>query len=432
MSASNLHGVSRVEGEIRPGGDKSISHRALILGALAKGRSYLNDLSPSADVRSTALCLTACGAAIRLHDEGRVSLDGAGPGRSLKTPGASLDCGNSGSTMRMLAGVIAGHEMVARLDGDASLRRRPMRRIAEPLQRMGAGVQMSAADTAPVTVAGHRPLTAITYASPVASAQVKTAVLLAGLHADGATTVSEPMPSRDHTERLLSLCGVGVSRDGNSLTVIPGELEPFGMRVPQDISSAAPFMCLAAGRPGWAVRCPGLGLNPLRTGIVDVLRQMGAQVDVDEDPPAGGIEPAGLVEVRGASLQSLLIAGEMVPRLIDELPVIAVLATQAEGTTVIRDAAELRVKESDRIAAICRGLGAMGATCEMTADGMTIVGPVNLHPANVDADGDHRLAMAFAVAACLAVGPGSTRIEGAETVEVSYPSFLADLDAVSH
>jgi len=427
MTTIDLAAVSSVDGEVRPGGDKSISHRALILGALAKGRTYLSDLSPAADVANTASCLEACGASLHVAADRRAVVEGKGPGESLHTPAGPLDCGNSGSTMRMLAGVVAGHNMFARLDGDASLRRRPMRRVADPLRRMGAAVQTSPAGTAPLTVEGRRTLTAITLESEIASAQVKTAVLLAALSADGPTTVVEPICSRDHSERLLRLCGVAVAQDVNRITVVPGALEPFGLRIPQDISSAAFFLCLAAARPGWRVRCPGLGLNWLRTGVLDVLRAMGAQVDVEETEPAGGIEMVGGVEVRGAQLRAVTIEGALVPRLIDELPVIAVLATQAEGSTVIRDAGELRVKESDRIASIGSGLRAMGATCEMTADGMVIEGPVQLRPASVHADGDHRLAMAFAVAACLTVGAGTTRVDGAETVATSYPRFLEDL-----
>jgi 3-phosphoshikimate 1-carboxyvinyltransferase len=424
--ALNVAPAHSVSGEVRPGGDKSISHRALILGALARGRSYLNDLSPADDVRRTADCLSACGASIRILDDSRVALDGAGPGWSLYSPKGKLDCGNSGSTARMLAGVFAGHEMTAVLDGDRSLRGRPMRRVAAPLREMGAMVRTTK-DGLPMTIEGRMPLHAIDHVSEVASAQVKTAVLLAGLSADGPTSVTEPMVSRDHTERMLRMCGVNAAVDGTRVTVHPGGLEPFGLRVPQDLSSAAFFLCLAAAREGWTVRAPGVSLNPGRTGVLEVLRSMGAHVEIEELEPAGGVEPIGDVTVRGGPLRSVMVGGTLIPRCIDEIPVLAVLATQAEGTTVIRDAAELRVKESDRIGSLAEGLRAMGATVDISPDGMAIEGPVALKPANVNAVGDHRLAMAFAVAGCLAFGTGTSRIGGAEAVAVSYPQFAEDL-----
>jgi 3-phosphoshikimate 1-carboxyvinyltransferase len=430
-SQVGLERVARVDGEIRVPGDKSISHRALILGALARGRSFLGDLAPGGDVAHTASCLEACGVYVRLREGGRAMVEGTGPDRGLSAPRVRLDCGNSGSTMRMLAGAIAGHPITASLDGDASLRRRPMRRIATPLREMGAAIRLGPDGTAPFTVEGRRPLTAITFEPEVASAQVKTAVLLAGLFADGPTTVVEPAATRDHTERLLTLCGIQVDREDGRVTVHPGTPRAFGLRIPGDISSAAFFLCLAAARQGWRVRCPGLGLNPGRDGILEVLRAMGAEVEVVEREPAGGVEPLGDVEVRGGPLRGTRIAGALIPRLIDELPVIAVLATQAEGLTEIRDAAELRTKESDRIARLVEGLKRMGAACEPLPDGLLIQGPSRLEPAAVDAAGDHRLAMAFAVAGCLAAEPGPTRITGAESVAISYPGFFEDLGSVS-
>ena len=416
---------------MRVPGDKSISHRALILGALARGRSYLGGLAPGEDVAHTASCLEACGVFIRIHGDGRAMVEGHGPEHALTAPAGRLDCGNSGSTMRMLAGAVAGHPITVCLEGDASLMRRPMRRIAAPLQEMGAAVRLGPEGTAPMTVEGRRPLRAISFEPPVPSAQVKTAVLLAGLFADGPTRVVEPALTRDHTERLLGLCGIAVVSDAGRVTVTPGPPQPFGLRIPGDISSAAFFLCLAAAREGWRVSCPGVGLNPGRDGVIEVLRAMGAAVEVVEREPAGGVEPVGDVEVRGGPLHGTGIGGALVPRLIDELPVIAVLATQAEGVTEIRDAAELRAKESDRIAHLAEGLRRMGASCETLPDGLVIEGPVRLVPAAVDAAGDHRLAMAFAVAACLAAGPGLTHIAGAESVAISYPGFFADLAALS-
>jgi 3-phosphoshikimate 1-carboxyvinyltransferase len=427
----NLAPIFRFDGEVRVPGDKSISHRALLLGALARGRTYLSGLAPGDDVAHTASCLEACGVYIRLHGDGRAMVEGGGPERALRTPADRLDCGNSGSTMRMLAGPLAGHPITACLDGDASLRRRPMRRVALPLQEMGAAVRLGPQGTAPITIEGRRPLRAISFEPPVASAQVKTAVLLAGLFADGPTTVVEPAPTRDHTERLLELCGVQVVRGDGRVTVVPGALEPFGLRIPGDLSSAAFFLCMAAAREGWRVRCPGVGLNPGRDGVLEVLHAMGASVEIVGAEPAGGVEPAGDVEVRGGTLRGTRIEGALVPRLIDELPVIAVLATQAEGVTEIRDAAELRAKESDRIACLAEGLDRMGARCETLPDGLVIEGPTRLVPAAVDAAGDHRLAMAFAVAACLCAAPGETRIAGAESVAISYPGFFEDLATLS-
>ena len=427
----NLAPIHRLEGEVRVPGDKSISHRALILGALARGRTYLGGLAPGEDVAHTASCLEACGVFVRIYGDGRAMVEGNGPDHALSAPGHRLDCGNSGSTMRMLAGAIAGHPITVCLQGDASLMRRPMRRIAAPLQEMGAAVRLGPDGTAPMTVEGHRPLRAISFEPPVASAQVKTAVLLAGLFADGPTTVLEPAPTRDHTERLLELCGIEVASREGRVTVIPGALQPFGLRIPGDISSAAFFLCLAAAREGWRVRCPEVGLNPGRDGVIEVLRAMGASVDVLEREPAGGVEPVGDVEVRGGPLRGTRIGGALVPRLIDELPVIAVLATQAEGVTEIRDAAELRTKESDRIAHLAEGLRRMGAACETLPDGLVIEGPTRLVPAAVDAAGDHRLAMAFAVAGCLAAGQGLTHIAGAESVAISYPGFFEDLGQLS-
>jgi 3-phosphoshikimate 1-carboxyvinyltransferase len=430
MTTVRLEAATRVDGEVTVPGDKSISHRALLLGAIAEGRTFLGNLSPAADVASTASCLAACGAWIRPFGEGKLVLDGAGMGRSLSTPAAVLDCGNSGTTMRLLSGVLAGHTLEAVLDGDASLRRRPMRRVAVPLELMGAAVEPTPEGTAPLRVRGRHPLRPVEYTLPVASAQLKSAVLLAALAAEGPSTVIEPAPSRDHTERLLRLGEVPVTMAGGRVTVTPAPLQPFGLRIPGDLSSAAFLLALAAARPGWRVRCPGVTLNPGRTGVLEVLGEMGAEVAVEPGADAGGVEPVGDVEVRGAPLRAVTIAGDRIPRLIDELPVLAVLATQAEGTTVIRDAAELRAKESDRIALVAAGLRALGAECEEAPDGLAVHGPARLRATSLDAHGDHRLAMAWAVAACLAEG-GPTTIGGADCVAVSYPRFFEDLSRVT-
>jgi 3-phosphoshikimate 1-carboxyvinyltransferase len=418
----------RIDAEVDVPGDKSMSHRALLLGAQAKGRTYIGNASPAADVGATAACLRACGAWVRDFPPDRYALDGAGVGTSLHSPEQVLDCANSGTTMRLLAGVLAGTDCEATLDGDASLRRRPMARVVDPLLSMGADVAASPQGTAPLRVRGHRTLSGITWRSPVASAQVKSAILLAALSADAPTTVVEPLPTRDHTERMLRMCGVKVISDGTKVTVSPGAIQPFGFRVPGDISSAAFFLALAASRHGWRVRCPGVSTNPGRTGVLEVLGMMGAEVLVTEREPAGGVEPVGDVEVRGAPLHGATISGALTVRCIDELPVLAVLATQSEGDTQVRDASELRGKEVDRIAAIETGLRALGAACESSADGFIVHGPSRLRAARLDAAGDHRLAMAWAIAAALVgEGEGESVITGAEVAAVSYPAFFADL-----
>jgi 3-phosphoshikimate 1-carboxyvinyltransferase len=420
--------AARIDGDVDVPGDKSISHRALILGSVAKGRTYIGNASPAADVLATVACLRACGAWVRDFPPGRYALDGAGPGVSLRSPDGVLDCANSGTTMRLLAGVLAGSDCDATLDGDASLRRRPMMRVVDPLRAMGAEIDASPEGTAPLRVRGTRSLEGVTWRSPVASAQVKSAILLAGLSADRPTTVVEPVPTRDHTERMLGMCGVEVVTSGSKVTVHPGPLEPFGMRVPGDLSSAAFFLALVASRPGWRVRCPGVGLNPGRTGILTVLEAMGAGLRVEEADPAGGVEPVGDVEVRGALLRGATISGSLTVRSIDELPIIAVLASQAEGDTEIRDAGELRNKETDRIAMLEAGLRLLGVPCESSSDGLTVHGPVRLRAAHLDAAGDHRFAMAWAIAAALVPeGGGESVIDGADAAAVSYPGFFSDL-----
>jgi 3-phosphoshikimate 1-carboxyvinyltransferase len=431
MSQRQLGGAGGVDGEVRVPGDKSISHRALILGALIRGRSYVGNLSPAADVAATARVLQECGGSVRPFGDGRVSLDGAGPGVSLRSPKGQLDCANSGTTMRLLSGALAAHDLVATLDGDPSLRGRPMERVAAPLRAMGADV---------TTTSGHAPLRVRGTAAPlgvvhhlqVASAQVKSAILLASLNAQGETVVHEPLPTRDHTERLLRACAADLTADGESVTLRPSRLEPFGLRVPGDISSAAFFMALAAARPHWRVCCAGVGLNPGRTGILEVLAAMGARVEVEEGPMAADVEPQGDVVVTGAPLHGVTVDATMVPRCIDELPAIAVAATQAEGRTEIHGASELRHKESDRLAVLAAGLRVLGATVEERPAGLAIDGPVRLRPGRLDSAGDHRLAMAWAIAAALVdPGAGQCIIDGSEAVAVSYPSFFEDLSRLT-
>lgn len=430
MGETRVGGIAHLDGTMTVPGDKSISHRALILGALIRGRSYVGNLSPAADVAATADVLRRCGGAVRPFDAGRVSLDGAGPGRTLHSPGAVLDCANSGTTMRLMAGVLAAHDLTATLDGDTSLRRRPMDRVAQPLNAVGAVVTTTDGH-APVHISGTATPAGIEHRLVVASAQVKSAILLAGLNAQGPTVVRESLPTRDHTERLLHACGADLTSDGAAIILRPEPLDPFGIAIPGDISSAAFFLALAAARPGWRVRCAGVGVNPGRIGILDVLHAMGAGVEVEEGPMAADVEPVGDVTVRGAPLHGVTVHPALVPRCIDELPAIAVVATQAEGRTEIHGAGELRNKESDRLGALVTGLRALGATVEEIPDGLVVDGPVRLRPARLDAAGDHRLAMAWTMAAALvAAEEGESTIAGAGCVAVSYPGFFDDLAAL--
>lgn len=432
MSTVTISGARSVGGQVTVLGDKSISHRALMVGAVARGRSLVGNLSPAEDVMSTARCLGACGVEIDRRADGCLAIEGRGRRGGLSEPAVTLDCANSGTTMRLLAGLLAGHPIRATLDGDLSLRRRPMERVAAPLRRMGAVVETAPGGCAPLWVDGRSTLRGGEHVLTVASAQVKSAILLAGLRAEGPVAVREPAPSRDHTERLLRACGIDIRCDGGRITLSPGEPEPFGASVPGDLSSAAFFLCLAASRPTWEIRCPAVGTNPGRSGVLEVLSAMGAEVVATPRPVDAGGEPCADVVVQGRELRGVRIGGSTLVRAIDEVPVLAVVATQAEGRTVIADAKELRHKESDRIARLTVGLRAFGANVEETPDGMIIDGPTPLRPARVGSDGDHRLAMAWAVAGSLtAPNAGSTTVDEADVVAVSYPSFFADLARVA-
>ena len=429
----HIRQARRITGEVRVTGDKSLSHRARMLGALAHGESFLQDLSPGADVQSTARCLRALGVSIDFHSEGNGSEGPTarvrGVGLSgLSPPESPLDAGNSGTTMRLLAGVLAGQPFESVLTGDASLRRRPMGRIVEPLSRMGASIE-SERGRAPLRIRGGR-LKGIRYELPVPSAQVKSCVLLAGLFADGETTVVEPVPTRDHTERLLRQQGATIERSGRTIALRPGAaLRPLALRVPGDPSSAAFWVAAATLLPGSRLLIRGVDLNPTRTGFLAALQRMGACVSRQNVREEAG-EPVGDLVVRGAeSLQAIEVGGEELPALIDEVPLLAVVATQAEGTTVIRDAGELRVKETDRLRAVARNLGRMGAEVEELPDGLLIPGPQPLRGARLPSYGDHRIAMAFAIAGLCA--SGETVIEGAEWADISYPGFFEVLDRLS-
>ncbi len=404
-------------------GDKSIAHRALIFGALADGRQVVHRLPESSDVASTVRCLRALGTVIERVGPETVHVSGIQPGRQHE-----LDAGNSGTTARLLAGALAGIPGSWTIDGDDSLRRRPMQRIVRPLEAMGATVEASSAGTLPMRVEGGR-LHAIVHHPEVASAQVKTAVLLAGLRAEGRTTVVEPAPSRDHSERMLRAMGVAVECDGLAVSVVGGaSLHGVEVVVPGDLSSAAFFLAAATVVSGSDLVVERVGLNPTRTGFVDVLRRMGGQVCIEASASHAG-EPVADLRVTSADLGSTTVSGAEVPRLIDELPLLAVVASQASGETVIRDAAELRHKESDRIAATVDLLRRLGAEAEELPDGLVVAGPCRLTGGTVDSYGDHRIAMAAAVAGLVASGP--VTITNADAVAVSYPEFFADLESVT-
>jgi 3-phosphoshikimate 1-carboxyvinyltransferase len=416
-----------MRGTIAVPGDKSISHRYALMAAIAAGRSVIRGYAPGGDCASTLGCLAALGVAIeRGRDAANtpiISIVGRG-GSPLIAPSAPLDCGNSGSTMRMLSGLVSAHPITVTLVGDRSLTRRPMRRIMAPLTAMGASIDAADGDRPPLTIRGG-PLHGIDFVPEVPSAQVKSAVLLAGLQADGRCRVSEPTLTRDHTERGLRAFGADVMVDGLTASVQGGQrLRAIEARVPGDISSAAFPAAAAAALPGSDVVITGVGLNPTRTAIVDVLRRFGADVQVESGHEWQG-EPVGRIRVRAQGLGALEIGADIVPAIIDELPVLGALAT-AGGELRVTGASELRVKESDRIAALVSGLRALGADADELPDGFHIRGTRRLTGGTVQAQDDHRLAMAFAIAALNATGP--VVIQGAEAAAVSYPTFFADLD----
>jgi 3-phosphoshikimate 1-carboxyvinyltransferase len=424
-----------VSGVLRVPGDKSISHRYALLAAIADGRSTIAQYAPGADCASTLSCISALGAIVSRTPAARdgepplVIIEGRGL-RGLDAPGAPLDCGNSGSTMRMLAGVVAAHPFISTLVGDASLSRRPMRRIIGPLSSMGAGVTAGPGDRPPVTIHGAD-LAGIRFTPETPSAQVKSAVLLAGLQAGGETTVIEPAPTRDHTERALATFGAAVSVDGpgRRVTLRGGQrLSGRELTVPGDISSAAFMAVAAAALPGSDVTITHVGLNPSRAALLDLLTRFGAEVETTVEGDWNG-EPVGRLRIRHGAMRDLVIAPGEVPEVIDELPVLATLGTFG-GSVTVSGAGELRVKESDRIAELVAGLRAMGADADERADGFQVRRGARLTGGTVHARHDHRLAMAFAIAALGASGP--TQIEGADAVAVSYPAFFHDLDRLAH
>ena len=416
-----------VLGTLRLPGDKSISHRYALLGAFAEGTSRFSNFSTGADCASTLGCMQALGAKVRKLDDGRVEIDGVG---GYVTPANHpLDCGNSGSTMRMISGLLAPQKGSFTLVGDASLTRRPMERIRKPLAEMGAHLSLTEGH-APVMIQ-NAPLHAIDYTTPVPSAQVKTCVLLAGLQTEGTTVVREALRTRDHSELALRAFGATLTRSIDSITITgPQTLQAIEATVPGDISSAAFFLCAAALFPNSGLILDGIGLNPTRAALLDVLTTLGARIAVLQLQEAHS-ELVGTVQITADDdgLRSTEVSGALAAQLIDELPVLAAIGPYTSGGIRIRDAKELRVKESDRIALVARNLRAMGAEVEEFEDGLDVPGGQQLHGAVIDSGGDHRIAMAFSVAALRA--EGETLIQGAESAAISFPEFFDLLDLVA-
>jgi 3-phosphoshikimate 1-carboxyvinyltransferase len=409
-----------LRGRLRVPSDKSISHRSLIFNSVSRGRACVRDLLGSADVRSTARCLRGLGVRIEDQPDGSVIVHGTDWG--LTEPSSVLDCGNSGTTMRLLTGLLSGQPFHSVLTGDGSLRRRPMSRVTVPLRRMGAHLDgRDGGDLAPLSIRGGA-LSGRLFRPLVASAQVKTSLLLAGLQSRGEQSIDEPHLSRDHSERMLTAMGARLERAGTRCSVSAGPLEAVDIDVPGDISSAAFFLVMASIIPGSELLLSGVGMNPTRTGVYDVLLRMGADIAVESSRVVSG-EPVADLVVRSTGLRGVTIGGSDIPRLIDEIPVLAVAAACAEGETVISDASELRVKESDRIEATVALLRAVGAQVTPCPDGMVIAGGGGLRAGVIEAFDDHRIAMAGAAA--LAAGPGEGTIRGAGAVDVSFPGFFS-------
>jgi 3-phosphoshikimate 1-carboxyvinyltransferase len=419
----------RLAGAVEVPGDKSISHRAALLGAIASGRTEITGFLEGEDCLHTLKALEKLGAVVTRKGPGHYLVDGAGLA-GLHEPDDVIDCGNSGTMARLLLGVLAGQPFWTFLTGDASMRSRPMKRVTEPLASMGATfIGRQDAGRLPLGVRGARPLRALSYVSPVASAQVKTALLLAGLWADGPVSVAEPSRSRDHTERMLAGFGARLSVDANTVTLTPGvELRGQGIAVPGDLSSAAFLLVAGTITPGAKITVSGVGVNETRAGLLDALESMGAPVGRSGTLLAAG-EPVADLTVRSATLRGTEVGGAMIPRLIDEVPILAVAACMAQGRTRITDAAELRVKESDRIRSIATELGKLGARVVEAPDGLEIEGGARLRGAPVQSGGDHRMAMALVVAGLVA--DGETVVEDTECIGTSYPGFLETVNTLA-
>ncbi|MGV2938447.1 3-phosphoshikimate 1-carboxyvinyltransferase [Mesobacillus sp. LC4] len=412
-----------LEGQVKVPGDKSISHRAVMFGSLADGITRIENFLPGEDCLSTISCFRQLGVEI-VRNGSDVTVIGKGTS-GLSKPEATLYVGNSGTTIRLMMGILSGLSFSSTLEGDESIARRPMTRVTLPLAKMGARITgRNNGEFTPLTVEGQK-LTGITYELPIASAQVKSAILLAGLQAEGETVVVEPVKTRDHTERMIKQFGGQVERKEDAVKVTGGQmLKGTEIKVPGDISSAAFFLVAGAVVPGSDLILRNVGLNPTRTGIIDVLKSMGADFSIDpyEDESA---EPAGDIRIKYSKLKGTIIEGDLIPRLIDEIPVIALLATQAEGKTVIKDAGELKVKETNRIDTVVNELKKIGVDIEATEDGMIIQGQQSLDGGTVSAHGDHRIGMMLSIAALLC--KRDVILEQSEAVAVSYPGFFDDL-----
>jgi len=427
MTEIKVKVTGRLRGRIRVPGDKSISHRAIMLSSLAKGTTEISGISNGQDCIKTAQAFQKMG--IKMEGLGTQDLVIHGRGLSgLAKPREILDVGNSGTTMRLLTGILAGQNFSSSITGDKYLRTRPMGRIIEPLSRMGARISGRKGNLAPLEIAGQA-LSAISYHSSIPSAQVKSSIFLASLYAPGQTRVSEPVKSRDHTERMLKYLGADIQMDDLKVAIQGRkELVARKIRVPGDISSATFFIGAALVIPGSDITISDVGINPARMGAVKVLRDMGAQIEV-KNPREANLEPYGDIWVRASKLRSINIGGDIVPSLIDEIPVLAVVATQASRKTTIRDARELRVKETDRIKALVTNLAKMGAEIEELNDGIVINGPRRLRGAEVSSFWDHRIAMAMVVAGLIA--EGETTVLNTECINTSFPEFMETLNQLT-
>ena len=423
----NIKKINPLRGEIEIPGDKSISHRAIMFGSLAKGTTEVTHFLQGADCLSTISCFQKMGISIENTPE-KILIHGKGL-HGLAAPSEILDCGNSGTTTRLISGILSGQKFSTTLTGDESIQKRPMKRIMEPLSQMGANIT-SLYDNycAPLTIQGQS-LHGIHYSSPIASAQVKSAILLAGLYADGETSVTEPYVSRNHSEIMLSYFGADVKTQNTTAIIQPNPyLEGQKIAVPGDISSAAYFIAAGLLVPGSEILLKNVGINPTRDGILRVAQAMGGEIILLNKNTDNG-EPTADLLIRSASLKGTVIGGEIIPTLIDEIPIIAVMAAFADGTTIIKDAAELKVKESNRIQVMVDNLSAMGCDIESTEDGMIIHGGKPLHGAVIESYKDHRIAMSFAIASLLA--DGETKIIDSECVNISFPTFYEDLNRLA-
>ncbi|HQU15380.1 MAG: 3-phosphoshikimate 1-carboxyvinyltransferase [Chromatiales bacterium 21-64-14] len=410
----------RLSGTVRVPGDKSISHRALMLGAIAEGTTRIEGFLEGADCMATLRAFQSMGVSIEGPEHGRVTVHGVGL-HGLRTPSGPVDLGNSGTSMRLLAGLLAGQRFGVELTGDRSLSRRPMKRVTEPLGSMGAHIETTPEGTAPLHLAGAATLHGIDYALPVASAQIKSCILLAGLYARGRTCVTEPAPARDHTERMLAGLGYPIEVHGRRVCLEGGgRLRGQDLEIPADLSSAAFFLVGASIAPGSDLVLEGVGINPTRTGVLEILQRMGADIQIIATRQCGG-EPVADLRVRARTLRGIRIPPELVPLAIDEFPALFVAAACAAGETVLTGAQELRVKESDRIQVMAQGLLALGVEAQPTPDGIRIRGGA-LQGGHVDSQGDHRVAMAFAMAALRAAGP--VVVDDCRNVETSFPGFV--------